>query len=478
MNTLEDLNGSSSFRNWSASADAAGNRARARHGMAFNSEQYLNDYEKSRGLHAWDIGLRFSTTPLIREKFIEDVHHDLHDAVRPLPLSLKLHEYLLIKCYLKALALDNLTGGFTVILHSHGLPRTLKPGEFLVPQDMQINAYITNREMHRYADPISRIVQIFAADILPSQCYDYASRAAGSGLAADIFRQTIRTPFDPTRLLPKPTKLSSILIFSGYRPGALESFLQPQLVSSASRIPTSRAPPKEVVRLSPSATALRKHVRVQPPPQSIDVAETSVRVTHRERMALDQREASSPILSHRIKKSRNIRRVAANSQGMAPDSDGGSMFGLRVWRFIAARNQRTFPGAAVPRSHKLRVNRITNFKPIQFEPITGLWQQVNFNTGWGFSWLAKDQLAAVIQARYREHLMEERTFTSPCNDPARSALYLARLQRASLEKRMGLIAQRAAALHDHITPKVTIADSALSLSGMVSLHHLIPALMS
>ncbi|KAF7968027.1 hypothetical protein HWV62_32160 [Athelia sp. TMB] len=309
MNTLEDLNGSSSFRNWSASADAAGNRARARHGMAFNSEQYLNDYEKSRGLHAWDIGLRFSTTPLIREKFIEDVHHDLHDA---------------------ALALDNLTGGFTVILHSHGLPRTLKPGEFLVPQDMQINAYITNREMHRYADPISRIVQIFAADILPSQCYDYASRAAGSGLAADIFRQTIRTPFDPTRLLPKPTKLSSILIFSGYRPGALESFLQPQLVSSASRIPTSRAPPKEVVRLSPSATALRKHVRVQPPPQSIDVAETSVRVTHRERMALDQREASSPILSHRIKKSRNIRRVAANSQGMAPDSDGGSMFGLVI----------------------------------------------------------------------------------------------------------------------------------------------------
>lgn len=52
---------------------------------------------------------------------------------------------------------------------------------------------------------------------------------------------------------------------------------------------------------------------------------------------------------------------------------------------------------------------------------------------------------AIIQARYKEHVMEERTFISPTNKAARTTLYVARLDRASLERQMSTTAERAAA---------------------------------
>ncbi|KAF7981739.1 hypothetical protein HWV62_32351 [Athelia sp. TMB] len=93
--------------------------------------------------------------------------------------------------------------------------------------------------------------------------------------------------------------------------------------------------------------------------------------------------------------------------------------------------------------------------PIRFEPIQGRWQQVHFNTASGFSssfklplfmirWLGKDELTAILQARYKEHVMEERTFISPRNKAARTSLYVARLDRASLERQMSTTAERAA----------------------------------
>ena len=118
-----------------------------------------------------------------------------------------------------------------MIIHSHGLPSAFQTNEALAPQHMQINAYITSRDISRHDVPISRIVQIFAEDILPSQCLDYASRCIVSGMAADIINQTIYAPLDPTRLLPTPiTAHSSHLLFRGYRAGAMESFLRPPLL--------------------------------------------------------------------------------------------------------------------------------------------------------------------------------------------------------------------------------------------------------
>lgn len=60
----------------------AGNRAQARHDVAFHPIQYLEVHQEAQGLHIWDLGLRASTKSAVRrEQFIQDTQNDLHDAV-------------------------------------------------------------------------------------------------------------------------------------------------------------------------------------------------------------------------------------------------------------------------------------------------------------------------------------------------------------------------------------------------------------
>lgn len=62
-------------------AKAAGNRAQARHGVAFDKFQYLELYQEAKGIHTWDLGLRSSSQAAIRERLIQDTRNDLHNMV-------------------------------------------------------------------------------------------------------------------------------------------------------------------------------------------------------------------------------------------------------------------------------------------------------------------------------------------------------------------------------------------------------------
>lgn len=90
---------------------------------------------------------------------------------------------------------------------------------------MQFTAYITRRESQQYEVPISRIAQIFAADIMPGHCHNYASRCNVSRIAPDTTNYTPHSSSHIMRLLPDPLPTSSQFIFHGYPAGILESFL-------------------------------------------------------------------------------------------------------------------------------------------------------------------------------------------------------------------------------------------------------------
>lgn len=121
---------------------------------------------------------------------------------------------------------------------------------------MQFVAYITRRELQqhsKYDVPISRIAQIFAADVMPQHCGDYASRCAVSNLAMDTMNSTSRPTTHPVPLIPAALPASSQFTFHGYRAGVLESFLlqaassdsQPEAVVQTTCHPviTSSVPP-------------------------------------------------------------------------------------------------------------------------------------------------------------------------------------------------------------------------------------------
>lgn len=59
----------------------AGGRAQARHSAAFYPSRHLDFCLESKGLHSWDVALRASEEPAVRDQFIDDSRNDLHDAV-------------------------------------------------------------------------------------------------------------------------------------------------------------------------------------------------------------------------------------------------------------------------------------------------------------------------------------------------------------------------------------------------------------
>ncbi|KZP06411.1 hypothetical protein FIBSPDRAFT_966453 [Athelia psychrophila] len=190
----------------------AASRAKARHGIASDPSQYQDPQARpgSEGLHTWDIFLRSTTSADVRDQFIQDTQNDLHNA---------------------AAALDNITGGFTIILHSHGLPSNSSDSAFL-PEDMQFIAYLTRRELlphHRpkYETSIARIAQIFAGNLMPEHCRKYSSRCATSGMSRDTFRHegALAADHGPLALLPPPHRTTSQFTFRGLPAGILESYL-------------------------------------------------------------------------------------------------------------------------------------------------------------------------------------------------------------------------------------------------------------
>jgi hypothetical protein len=121
-----------------------------------------------------------------------------------------------------------------VILHCHGshAGHSLPP-----PEDMQFTAYITRDEVEQHSPTfdaaISRIAQIFAADVMPQQCKNYEAKCsisyAESNKAVLVNRAaSTRTPL----LMPPALFNSSMYTFRGYHPGYLESFLLQPIYNS------------------------------------------------------------------------------------------------------------------------------------------------------------------------------------------------------------------------------------------------------
>ena len=95
---------------------------------------------------------------------------------------------------------------------------------------MQLLAYVTRDEIEQHAPvfdvPISRIAQIFAADIMPQQSKNYDAKCAASYVDADHAAVVSQATSPRTRLLiPHPLSTLSTYAFQGYRPGCLEAFL-------------------------------------------------------------------------------------------------------------------------------------------------------------------------------------------------------------------------------------------------------------
>lgn len=125
-------------------------------------------------------------------------------------------------------------------MHSHGSPPPPSNGTF-VPEGMQFTAYITRNELEggvqKYDSPIARIAQIFASDVMPFHCKNYAERCAKSGVEPDLVT-VIPRPASSRNLIPPAMSTSYQYRFHGYHPGILESFLL-HLSSSTNSIPHS-----------------------------------------------------------------------------------------------------------------------------------------------------------------------------------------------------------------------------------------------
>lgn len=199
---------------------SAGSRAQIRHGIASaHSSMAIGD-----GLHAWDMTLRQDAGPLVRENFIKDTECDMHDAV-----SHRLDWFLLVtNLQLQAVALDRVTGGFTMVLHCRGSAQTSTSPP--LPEEMEFTAYITRDEIEQHAPKfdaaIARMAQIFAADIMPHHSKNYRAKCTSSSVATDTAVIASRVASMQTPLLiPPALSASSMYIFQGYHPGYLESFL-------------------------------------------------------------------------------------------------------------------------------------------------------------------------------------------------------------------------------------------------------------
>jgi hypothetical protein len=129
---------------------------------------------------------------------------------------------------IQAVALDHVTGGFTVVLHCCGSAQTANSPP--LPEEMQFTAYVTRFEIEQHAPmfdaAVSRIAQIFAADIMPHQCKNYEVKCATSYVDMDKAVLVSRGTSKATPLLISPALLtSSSYTFHGYYPSYLESFL-------------------------------------------------------------------------------------------------------------------------------------------------------------------------------------------------------------------------------------------------------------
>ncbi|KIM76721.1 hypothetical protein PILCRDRAFT_12592 [Piloderma croceum F 1598] len=95
---------------------------------------------------------------------------------------------------------------------------------------MQFTAYITRSEVEKHAPmfdaAVSRIAQIFAADVMPQQSRNYDAKCAMSYVDVDKAAAVSRgTSKEAPLLVPPALFTSSTYVFQGYHPGYLESFL-------------------------------------------------------------------------------------------------------------------------------------------------------------------------------------------------------------------------------------------------------------
>lgn len=157
----------------------------------------------------------------------------------------------------QAAALDLITGGFTIVFHTHGtiLPSALSA--LPEPEEMQFGAYLTHSEVetfrHQFDAPIAQMAQIFAAQVMPLHSSNYIDRCIASRVNADIVLAPMLQPDAPVCLIAAPEAESSKYAFSGYHPGYLESLLL-QRVSSCMR--AAHLKPQAVVSRAPTATPL------------------------------------------------------------------------------------------------------------------------------------------------------------------------------------------------------------------------------
>lgn len=240
----------------------AGRRAAARHGVAFTNEPSAN------GLHPWDLTLRSEGRGLERERLIKQTQNDLHDAV------CLLHCVRIINTNVpsQAAALDRITGGFTIILHTHGAVVPPSPSSHASPEKMQFVAYLTRREVEQHApeyhSPVARIAQLFAADVMPLHSTNYIARCIASGVDADISAPNLIQPDQsPLALIASPEAQSSQYIFNGYHPGHLEAFLLQERSSRSTLKKPGRFPLSTAVSTKPpTAAPSSKHLTAMFPP--------------------------------------------------------------------------------------------------------------------------------------------------------------------------------------------------------------------
>lgn len=152
-----------------------------------------------------------------------------------------------------------------MVLHTHGHTTTTRP------EQMHFTAYITGQQHLKYEVPISRIAQIFTADIIPSHCQNYAAQCAVSRVPADVMTCIPRPASGsihntPLSRHPSPTSLSQF-VFHGYPAGILESYLL-EIQCSSSRARSSFAPavktlPPPSPSLNNAVTTAAKYAAVQ-----------------------------------------------------------------------------------------------------------------------------------------------------------------------------------------------------------------------
>lgn len=143
---------------------------------------------------------------------------------------------LLLTSY-QAATLDRITGGFTVIFHSHGAVAPLALSSHPEPEQMQFMAYLTRSEVEAFTPqfdaPIAWMAQVFAAEVMPRHSTNYIARCITSRVDADIVPAQMLRPDVSTYLIAPPEAHSSQYIFHGYHPGYLESLLLQRASSRA-----------------------------------------------------------------------------------------------------------------------------------------------------------------------------------------------------------------------------------------------------